>query len=766
MPITHNLGFPRIGSDRELKKSLEHVWKGTEDYQSLFTSGKTIREKNWLYQKEAGFNFVSVGDFSWYDHVLDMSFMLNVIPERFQSLKSKNNENYNIDFHTYFAMARGEKTEHNILAPCEMTKWFDTNYHYIVPELETNLRFKITSSKIFDETKEALQLGYEAKPVLIGPLSYLWLSKLKTAAFNKLDLLPNLLETYKEILNAFIHLNVQWLQIDEPILVFDLPDEWKQAFITIYSKLNSKQINLLLTTYFAGLDDNLPLVFDLAVQGVHLDAVRAPNEIYNALNYIKPNQILSVGIVDGRNIWRANLNENLNYLDPLYDKLNERLWLAPSCSLLHCPVDLDLETELNPKIKKWFAFSKQKLNEISLLANGLSLGHQAIKSELDENYQIFQEKQRSGDIHKESVTKRVEQLTHELFSRHSPHSIRKVIQQEKLKLPMFPTTTVGSFPQTSELRALRQALRNLNICLDRYEHEIQKQIAYAVAKQDELDLDVYVHGEFERNDMVEYFADYLAGLVQSKHGWVQSYGSRCVKPPIIYGDIERKQPMTVEWSRYAQSLTSKPMKGMLTGPTTMLAWSFVRSDKSRKEILYQMALALRDEISDLEQAGIPIIQIDEPAFREALPLKIKKWPTYYDETISAFKLATCGVHDSTQIHSHMCYSEFNECINEIAELDADVITIEASRSHMELLEAFKNFKYPNDIGPGVYDVHSPHVPSVEDIVTMLIKAIEIIGPEQVWINPDCGLKTRNWSETLAALKNMTEAAKQVRKRYC
>lgn len=716
MVTVHNLGFPRIGPKREMKNAVERYWKGEIDREALYEAGKRIRHSNWEMQK--GLDLIPAGDFSWYDHVLDMSLMLGAIPSRFGPYSEER------ELEIYFQMARGGDVK-----ACNMTKWFDTNYHYIVPELGET--FKLCSQKLFREVEEAKALGYAVKPVILGPLSYLWLAK------GDLRLLDALVPVYQEILSR---LQVNWVQIDEPILVLDLPRVWQEAFFKVYQQLQGPQI--LLATYFGSVGE---LACQLPVTGLHIDIVRGAE-------IPKTDKILSVGIIDGRNIWKADLRMVLSFLKPLYQELGDRLWIAPSCSLLHCPVDVRYEKE--GELKGWLAFAREKIEELKLLKKGLVEG---IDIECDA---VMEARRTSKIIHRPFVQEKCRQINDEMTAR-APYPERAA-KQETLGLPKFPTTTIGSFPQTHEIRSVRHALKTGAITFAQYEEKIREQIRSIIEKQEKLGLDVLVHGEAERNDMVEFFAEQLEGFAITENGWVQSYGSRCVKPPIIYGDVHRTSPMTLSWILYAQSLTKKPVKGMLTGPVTLLHWSFRRDDLSFKETAEQIALALRCEVQDLEEAGIRIIQIDEPAFREALPLKRKDWDTYLHEAVRAFKIASSGVQNQTQIQTHMCYSDFNDIIQWVAALDADVLMIESSRSNMELLKAFETFRYPNSIGPGVYDIHSPRVPSVEEIVHLLQEALKYISPQQLWINPDCGLKTREWREVESSLRNMVLAAQLLR----
>ena len=759
MTVAHILGFPRIGAYRETKKAVEAYWRGDITQEELIRIGEQIRVDNWKLQKDAGLDFVSVGDFSWYDHVLDTSALLGVVPERFGKI------NGNIDINTYFCMARGQAPKVSETTACEMTKWFNTNYHYIVPEFTKQQSFQLSSDKLFQEIDQAQKLGHKVKPVILGPLSYLWLGKTKGDEFNKLDLLEKLIPVYNQIFKKLAEQKITWVQIDEPILILDLPDEWHKAFVKTYQQLDFANIKCLLATYFGGLNDNLNLVNQLPVQGLHIDYCTAPQQLTQVLATSPNDRVISVGIINGRNIWKTDILNAINILTPVKNALKDRLWISSSCSLLHVPVDLDNEHEMDAELKSWLAFAKQKLAEITLLANVLEHGENNYADELVENTLALQSRQKSARIHHAEVKERVKQLTAEFSQRKSAYRQRAELQRKHLGLPLFPTTSIGSFPQTNQIRSIRQDYKSGKINETTYISQIKKEIAAVIQTQEELGMDVLVHGEAERNDMVEYFGELLNGFAFTKNGWVQSYGSRCVKPPIIYGDVSRPSPMTVTWAQYAQSLTKRHVKGMLTGPVTILAWSFVRDDQPNSTTALQLALVLRDEVCDLEKAGISIIQIDEPAFRESLPLRKADWQNYLDWAVYSFRVSASGVTDKTQIHTHMCYSEFNDVISSIADLDADVITIESSRSEMELLKAFDHFAYPNEIGPGVYDIHSPRIPSTVEIVHQLEKAARYIPAERLWVNPDCGLKTRQWPEVKQALTNMVNAAKTLREKY-
>lgn len=764
MALAHTLGFPRIGRDRELKKALEAYWQGTLDEAGLRAVGRQLRAAHWQLQKDAGIELLPVGDFAWYDQVLGHSLAFGVIPERFRPHDGRPG------LDTLFAMARGVSGNISSKHSCcggahaqEMTKWFDSNYHYLVPEFTAEQQFALSWEQLFEEVAEGRALGHNLKPVLIGPLTYLWLGKEKGHAFDRLDLLERLLPVYGEILQRLAAQGVEWVQIDEPILALDLPQAWKNAFERAYNILQREPGKKLIATYFAGLEDNLGLAAGLPVDGLHIDLVRAPEQFPAILDRLPAYKVLSLGVVDGRNVWRTDLARALEVLQQAHERLGERLWLAPSCSLLHCPVDLGREDQLDAELRSWLAFAVQKCEEVALLAAALNQPQDArVQAALEASRAVQASRAQSSRIHKPAVQARLAAVTAADSRRQAPFAQRSERQRACLQLPALPTTTIGSFPQTAAIRQARQAFKAGKLSVAEYTEAMHGEIRHAVSVQERLGLDVLVHGEAERNDMVEYFAEQLDGCLLTRFGWVQSYGSRCVKPAIIYGDLSRPQAMTVAWSRYAQSLTGKPMKGMLTGPVTLLLWSFARGDISREQQARQLALALRDEVVELEAAGIRIIQIDEAAFREGLPLRKANWQAYLGWATEAFRLAACGVRDETQIHTHMCYSEFNEVIESIAAMDADVITLEASRSDMRLLDAFEAFDYPNEIGPGLYDIHSPRVPDSAEMLVLLRKAAARIPVERLWVNPDCGLKTRAWAETEAALVNMVAAARQLR----
>ncbi|MBB3191461.1 5-methyltetrahydropteroyltriglutamate--homocysteine S-methyltransferase [Halomonas cerina] len=771
MTITHVLGYPRIGADRELKKATEAYWQGKIERKTLEAEGRELRRRHWADQRAAGLDLVTVGDFAFYDQVLNVSTLLGAVPDRFDAEDEL--ARGEVDLDTAFRMARGRAPSGEPAAACEMTKYFDTNYHYLVPELHPGQRFRLASTRLFDEVAEARAQGHAVKVALTGPLTWLWLGKARgegIEAFDRLSLLDEVLEVYGQVLARLAEQDVEWVQLDEPALVQDLPADWKQAFERAYHRLQAAPVKLLLATYFGGLGDNLSLAVSLPVAGLHLDAVRSPEQVEAVVDRLLPHKVLSLGVIDGRNIWRADLAALRDWLAPLAARLGERLWLAPSCSLLHVPVDLDAEpefdSELDAELKNWLAFARQKLDETVTLAHAvddrLTAGDEA---RLAEAGAALAARRRSPRIHRPAVTERLAAVSAADSQRASPYDRRAQAQRRRLDLPLFPTTSIGSFPQTAEIRAARRAHKSGELPTADYEARMAAEIEGVVAHQEALGLDMLVHGEAERNDMVEYFGERLDGFAFTRFGWVQSYGSRCVKPPILFGDVARPAPMTVGWSRYAQSLTDRPMKGMLTGPVTILQWSFVRDDQPRATTCRQIALALRDEVADLEAAGITAIQIDEPALREGLPLRQAEWQDYLDWAVECFRLSAAVADDATQIHTHMCYSEFNDIIGAIAALDADVITIETSRSDMELLDAFRDFAYPNEIGPGVYDIHSPNLPEVDWMVALMDKAAERIPVERLWVNPDCGLKTRGWAEVEPALANMVEAARQLRQRH-
>lgn len=751
MASIHTLGYPRIGRQRELKRLLEDFWHDRVDQDALLNGANVIREQRWREQAAAGLDFIPVNDFSLYDHVLDMSALLGVVPPRFGQAGET------ADLETCFRMARGDASQ----PACEMTKWFDTNYHYLVPEFEPDQVFRIASSKLFEEVAAARAQQYRVKPVLIGPLTYLRLGKRRDGG-DVLELLPRLLPVYLQILERLAEQGMDWVQIDEPCLVQDLDDRWRKAYEQAYTELAQAPVRLLLATYFGGLGDNLFTVLNLPVAGLHVDAVRAPGEVHRLLEYWPTDRVLSLGVIDGRNVWRADLDAILDRIEPIHARFGNRLWLAPSCSLLHTPLDVELETDLDPELRQWLAFARQKLDELAALRRALTHGRRAISQQRRESTAAHSTRQISDKVRRPEVQAQLLNIDTNMIGRSQDYRSRAEAQAHALQLPLLPTTTIGSFPQTATIRRARADFRAGSIDEQAYHQAMQSEIESVIRKQEKIGLDVLVHGEPERNDMVEYFGEQLEGVAVTRYGWVQSYGSRCVKPPIIYGDVVRPQPMTVDWAQYAQSLTDKPVKGMLTGPVTILQWSFVRDDQPRAETCLQLALVLRDEVTDLEAAGIRVIQVDEPALREGLPLREAEQGHYLNWAVRAFKLATSAVEPATQIHTHMCYAEFEDVLPAIAAMDADVITLENARSSGALMRTFEQFEYPNAIGPGVWDIHSPRVPEVNEISSLLQAAARVTPVERLWVNPDCGLKTRGWTEVEAALENMLSATRQLR----
>jgi 5-methyltetrahydropteroyltriglutamate--homocysteine methyltransferase len=767
--LTQNLGYPRIGAGRELKKACENYWAGQIGKQELLIAGKNERQKNWKLQQEYGIDLIPCNDFSFYDQVQDLSLMLGAVPERFEPLKKILNET-----DLYFAMCRGYQKNGLDIIAMEMTKWFDTNYHYIVPEFVKNQKFELTNTKIVDEFIEARNFGViTPKPVLIGPVSYILLGKEKGLGFNRLELIDRLIPVYEKILRQLSDEGCQYLQLDEPFLVTDLTNEIREAYKLVYGRLSSccPSLKIILASYFGDLDANTDLACQLPVHTLHIDLVRGKEQLDTVLEQMPSTLSLSLGVIDGRNIWKNDYSQSLSTISKASSAIGEdKIMLAPSCSLLHCPYDLDMETgsrALPNEIKYWMAFAKQKLKEIEdLKLLTIKTKHNWSQEEVFINNQkAISDRKTSPLVHNTAVQEQINRIDQTTIKRNATFEKRINIQNEKLKLPLFPTTTIGSFPQTGDVRKMRRAFRKGDCTEQEYDAFLKREIEKTIKWQEEIGIDVLVHGEYERNDMVEYFGEKLEGFAFTQNGWVQSYGTRGVKPPVIFGDVSRKKAMTVKWSEYAQSLTGKKVKGMLTGPVTILQWSFVRNDQPREDTTFQIALALRQEVSDLEKAGINIIQIDEPALREGLPLKTKEWQIYLDWAVKAFKICSSNVSDETQIHTHMCYAEFNDIIESIAAMDADVISIETSRSQMELLKAFKNFKYPNQIGPGVYDIHSPRTPFVKEMKDLIEKAIQYIPPKNIWVNPDCGLKTRKWEEVKPALINMVKAAQEVRETH-
>lgn len=762
MVYAANLGYPRIGFRRELKSALERYWSGRITEDQLLDVGNALKESNWLFQSKNDIDFIPSNDFSFYDHVLDTIAMVGAVPERFGWTGGK------VDLKTYFLMARGITPLAGQNGTCtetqamEMTKWFNTNYHFIVPELDGIREFTLASNKCIEEFRLAKKLGLITRPVLLGPITFLSLAK-GLVTRERARRLDGLVEVYCQVLALLKNEGAEWVQFDEPCLATDLADDVLLEFDRAYKKLAAQGLSIMLTSYFGPMRENLYSVLKLPVQGIHLDLVNGREDLESALSIIPSNLFLSAGIVDGHNIWRTDLTSALNLLESVGERVGpERLIVSPSCSLLHVPIDADAENKMNPEVRQWIAFAKQKVLEISTLADALSLGRKSVASAIEENSQTLEHASNSKLRNDESVEQRLNSLTDDAYCRAKSFSVRRKLHQQRFDLPLFPTTTIGSFPQTAEIRSARQKLRSGKITAAEYQAAMENEIKTNVEIQEKIGIDVLVHGEPERTDMVEYFAEFLSGVAITQHGWVQSYGSRCVRPPIIYGSVSRPTPMTIDWIDFAQKQTSKPMKGMLTGPVTILQWSFVRDDQERSKTCLEIALAIRDEVSDLENAGVGIIQIDEPAIREGLPLRRSEWPAYLKWSVDCFRASSAGARNDTQIHTHMCYSEFGDMVDSIARMDADVISIEASRSKMELLNDLKEVEYPNEIGPGIYDIHSPRVPTREEMVDLLLKALQVIEQDKLWVNPDCGLKTRGWEQVIPALNAMVEAAVEVR----
>jgi 5-methyltetrahydropteroyltriglutamate--homocysteine methyltransferase len=761
---TQNLGYPRIGAKRQLKRAVEGFWHGRISESELHVQAANLRAQHWQKQRQAGIDLIPTNDFSFYDQVLDTCALVGAVPPRFAW------KGGSIDLSTYFTMARGVASEsatgddHTPAAALEMTKWFDTNYHYLVPELHPDMELDLASDKPFDEFHEALGLGIKTKPVFLGPVSFLLLGKAHGVhGFEPLHLLERLLSVYIKALERLAGLGAEWVQFDEPVLATDLTADHRSALLDAYLRLasGSRGIKLMVASYFGELRENLDTFLKLPVSGLHFDAVRGAAELDRVLAGLPWHTTLSLGVVNGRNIWRNDFDRSLELLNHALTEIgSERIIVAPSCSLLHSPVTLKHESKLDPELLSWLAFADEKLEEVSTLAR--LLGGADESDALAKNRAAIAARRASSRIHVPAVKDRSASVAASDTQRKSRFSERQPKQHSRLQLPLFPTTTIGSFPQTEAVRAARARFKKGDLTAEGYERFLEEETKRCVEFQEQVGLDVLVHGEFERNDMVEYFGEQLNGFAFTENGWVQSYGSRCVKPPIIYGDVSRPGPMSVRWPRYAQSLTKRPMKGMLTGPVTVLQWSFVRDDQPRSETARQIALALRDEVLDLERAGLAVIQIDEPALREGLPLRRADWAAYLSWAVEAFRLTAAGVRDDTQIHTHMCYCEFNDIIESVAALDADVISMETSRSDMELLEAFFDFRYPAEIGPGVWDIHSPRVPNTTEMARLLRKATAVLPSENLWVNPDCGLKTRGWAEVVPALENMVAAARELR----
>jgi 5-methyltetrahydropteroyltriglutamate--homocysteine methyltransferase len=761
-----NLGYPRIGRKRELKHALEQFWSGKWSETELLEQAATLRRQHWQLQQHLGLTHIPSNDFSFYDHVLDTIAMVGAVPTRYHWKGPR------VDLRTYFVMARGvlhDQEQASAIPAMQMTKWFDTNYHSVVPEFEAEQQFTLASTKPVDEFLEAKALGVHTRPVLLGPVSFLLLGTMHAHEVKPLSLLERLLPVYEDVLLALARAGADWLQIDEPCLVLDLNGDTLQAYQATYERLatylaaHAPTLRMLLATYFGDLRENLATVLRLPVSALHLDLVRAPAQLEQVLPQVPASLSLSLGVVDGRNIWRTEFDRALALAERGVKALGtERMLLAPSCSLIHVPIDVLQETHLDDEMRAFLAFAQQKLEDMSLLTRALNEGTASIEPALRVNRQSFASRHSSPRIHSEEVARRVQAVNVQMAQRPRDHHKRKQQQQAVLNLPPLPTTTIGSYPQTAEIRAARGAYKGGKMDRERYEAFLKQEIEHVIRFQEEVGLDVLVHGEFERSDMVEYFAEQLTGMLFTQQGWVQSYGSLCVRPPIIYGDVARPHPMTVQWAQFAQALTARPVKGMLTGPVTIMQWSFVRDDQPRWETCQQIALSIRDEVQDLEAAGMRVIQIDEPALREGLPLRHADWQHYLDWAVRCFRLTTSLVQDSTQIHTHLCYSKFDDIIEDIARMDADVALIEASRSHFELLEALVTSHYPNDIGLGIYDVHSPRVPSTQEVVGALQHILQVLPSERVWVNPDCGLKTRRWEEIRPALAHVVEAAHLLR----
>ena len=745
-----SIGYPRIGPKRELKVALENFWKSDISEAELQTVAKDLRRKNWQTQKENGVDLISSNDFSFYDQVLDTICLLGAIPKRYKW------DGKEVSLKTYFAMARGSQTSELDVPALEMTKWFDTNYHYLVPELSKDQSFQLSTNKPFEEFKEAKKFGFNTKPIILGPLSFLLLAK-GLDGFKTINLLDKILPVYKEIIKKLSELGADWIQIDEPILVKDLDSQVVSQIKNTLNELkkSSGSSKILVATYFEDLNDEVKNeIFESDIDAVHLDLVRGNRN----KSYVKNSKKqLSLGLIDGRNVWKADLKEKIEFIK---NNTSGDIIIASSCPLLHTPYDLDLEQKVPQEIKRWLSFSKQKLQELNIIKNFIN--NNTHQTELKKNTDDVQDRKTSKLIHDNAVKDRIKIINKSITDRKSSYTLRAKVQKDIFSLPKYPTTTIGSFPQTSDVRQARAKFKRGEIDEKSYDKFLEEKTIDAIRKQEKIGLDVIVHGEFERNDMVEYFGEQLKGFTFTSSGFVQSYGSRCVKPPIIYGNVSRPKPMTVRWSKFAQDQTKQIVKGMLTGPITILQWSFVRDDQPRKNTAQEIAFAIRDEVQDLEKNGIRMIQIDEPALREGLPLKKKDWKEYLEWSVDCFKISSGVVKDETQIHTHMCYAEFEDIINSIAALDADVISIETSRSRMELLTTFEKFKYPNEVGPGVYDIHSPRVPTKDEMKELIKKASKLIDSKRVWVNPDCGLKTRGWPETTAALEKMVEAAKELR----
>ena len=758
-----NLGYPRIGPRRELKRALESHWAGELDVAGLERAAAAIEAANLQAQAQAGLDRVPAGDFSLYDHVLDATALVGAVPERFSRAPGAP-----VDLPTYFAMARGVQAGGRDAPAMEMTKWFDTNYHYLVPEFTGDQHFAPSWDRPLAALAAARAAGVESRVVLVGPVSLLLLGKAKADGVVPLrDHLDAIVEVYAEVLRRLAAAGASWVQLDEPCFVQDRSEAELEALSRAYSRLAQAkgQMRLAVATYFGHLGAAFPRLAALPVDALGLDFVHGARGNLDALarHGWPGDKTLIAGVVNGRNVWINDLAASLRLVRGLLEHTGpDRLQVAPSCSLLHVPIDVRGERGIDAEVRPWLAFAQQKLGEVVTLVGALNAGDQSVAAELEANAEALARRQRSPRLHQSEVEGRLAALTPRDFCRPSPFAARRAAQAKRFGLPELPTTTIGSFPQTSEVRRLRSRWRRGELSDAQYEEALEAETRRTIGGQEELGLDVLVHGEFERNDMVEYFGEQLDGFLFTSNGWVQSYGSRCVKPPILFGSVRRQQPMTVRWSRFAQSCTQRPVKGMLTGPVTILQWSFVRDDQPRKQTCHEVALAIRDEVEDLEGAGIGIIQVDEPALREGLPLRHAEWDEYLEWATATFRLATGVAAEQTQVHTHMCYGEFGDIIDAISSLDADVISIENARSGAELLRVFRDHGYDKWIGPGVYDIHSPRVPSVEEMAGVLRAALAVLSRDQLWVNPDCGLKTRAWPETLAALRHMVAAARQLR----
>ncbi|KAJ8323769.1 methionine-synthesizing 5- methyltetrahydropteroyltriglutamate--homocysteine methyltransferase [Batrachochytrium dendrobatidis] len=761
--VATNLGFPRMGAVRDLKKLVEAYWASKISCDDLLAGAKALRATHWKLQSQVlSAGYVPSNDFSMYDHVLDHAFLFGVIPDRYHSIPNKIDQ--------YFAMGRGlQRPAEGIDVPAmEMKKWFDTNYHYIVPEFSSSTKFSLNTLKPVEEFLEAKSIGVATRPVLLGPISFLLLGKgdkNASAGFDVLSLLDSFLPVYTSLLTKLQEAGATHVQIDESILALDQPATLKAAYTKTYAAIRAAcpKLNIMVASYFGTIGSNLDFIADLPIDTIHVDLVRAPEDLDLVLARIAGStKSVSVGVVNGRNIWMNDLAKSIATVKKAVAAVGAaRVLVAPSCSMLHSPHSLESEKKMNPTIKAWMSFAVQKLHELQIIAKAVS-DPSSVAAELAANKAAIEDRKVSPLIHDPKVQEELKNLSPAMFKRQHEFAVREAVQKTKLNLPAFPTTTVGSFPQTKDVRVARQKFKKSEWTQKQYDDFVKSEIEKTVRFQENVGLDVLVHGEFERNDMVEFFGEHLKGYVFSENGWVQSYGSRCVKPPIIFGDVSRPTAMTVDVSVYAQSLTTKPMKGMLTGPVTMLQWSFVRDDQPRKDTTFQIALALRKEVCDLEAAGLPAIQIDEPAIREGLPLRKEAHAAYLEWAVNSFLLSSTGVKDETQIHTHMCYSDFNDIFQSISDLDADCITIENSKSDLKLLRAFEAHGYTRGIGPGLYDIHSPRVPPATEIKERLQAISKYIDTRLLWVNPDCGLKTRGWAETESALKNMCDVAKEFR----